>query len=163
MANYDSDPKPGRACQGVLHTVERGDTLYLLGKKYGVRVSAIMMANPYVDVYNLQVGDELCIPKFTQNVPLRGEAQAAPRPRRANRPRGRTYDTIDYDYADRMERRSDDGRDDAYDDDDDRRRVTDDGRTVRAETAESEAELGETLKELRDALSEIREYMGDRR
>lgn len=49
-------------CRGFLHTVERGDTLYKLSRKYRVRLSDIMLANPYVNVYNLQVGDELCIP-----------------------------------------------------------------------------------------------------
>lgn len=55
-----------RRCMGFVHVIEKGDTLYRLGKKYGVRVGAIMMANPYVDVYNLQVGDELCIPRIDQ-------------------------------------------------------------------------------------------------
>lgn len=49
-------------CRGFLHVVERGDTLYKLSRKYGVRLSDIMLANPYVNVYNLQIGDELCIP-----------------------------------------------------------------------------------------------------
>ena len=49
--------------QNRIHVVEPGDTLYLIGKKYGVTVSAIMYANPYVDVYNLQMGDEIYIPK----------------------------------------------------------------------------------------------------
>lgn len=53
-------------CIGFTHTIEKGDTLYLLGKKYQVRVSALIFANPYVDVYNLQVGDQICIPKFRQ-------------------------------------------------------------------------------------------------
>ena len=46
-----------------LHVVEPGDTLYRLSKKYQVTVSAIMYANPYVDAYNLQVGDEIYIPR----------------------------------------------------------------------------------------------------
>ena len=53
-------------CRGILHVIEPGDTLYLLGKKYHVTVMAIMNANPYVDVYNLQVGDELCIPRNSE-------------------------------------------------------------------------------------------------
>ena len=52
------------SCIGFVHTVEKGDTLYLLGKKYQVRVSALIFANPYADIYNLQVGDKICIPKF---------------------------------------------------------------------------------------------------
>ena len=51
-------------CNGFTHTIEKGDTLYLLGKKYKVRVSALMFANPYLDIYNLQVGDQICIPKY---------------------------------------------------------------------------------------------------
>ena len=39
-------------CRGILHIVEAGDTLYKIGKKYGVAVSRIMYANPYVNVYN---------------------------------------------------------------------------------------------------------------
>ena len=51
-------------CPGILHRVEQGDTLYLLGKKYQVTVAALMFENPYTDIYNLQVGDELCIPRI---------------------------------------------------------------------------------------------------
>lgn len=54
---------PG-GCPGILHRIERGDTLYLLGKKYQVSVAALMFANPYTDIYNLQIGDELCIPRI---------------------------------------------------------------------------------------------------
>lgn len=53
-----------RRCMGFMHVIEKGDTLYKIGKQYGVKVSALMLANPYVNVYNLQVGDELCIPKM---------------------------------------------------------------------------------------------------
>ena len=52
-------------CIGFVHTVEKGDTLYLIGKKYKVRVSALIFANPYLDVYNLQIGDQSCIPKIS--------------------------------------------------------------------------------------------------
>ena len=51
-------------CIGFTHTIEKGDTLYLLGKKYKVRVSALIFANPYLDIYNLQVGDQICTPKY---------------------------------------------------------------------------------------------------
>lgn len=53
-----------RCCRGFVHVIEKGDTLYKLGKKYGVTVSALLFANPYINVYNLQIGDELCIPKI---------------------------------------------------------------------------------------------------
>ena len=54
-----------KRCMGFVHTIEKGDTLYQLGKKYNVKVSALIYANPYVDVYNLQAGDQICIPKRT--------------------------------------------------------------------------------------------------
>lgn len=49
-------------CRGIIHVIEKGDTLYKLGQRYHVSVSRIMYANPYVNIYNLQIGDELCIP-----------------------------------------------------------------------------------------------------
>ena len=52
----------GGPCRGIVHVIENGDTLYKLGKKYHVSVMQLMVANPYVNVYNLQIGDELCIP-----------------------------------------------------------------------------------------------------
>lgn len=51
-------------CTGFIHVVEKGDTLYQLGKKYGVTVSALIYANPYIDVYHMQIGDEICIPRL---------------------------------------------------------------------------------------------------
>ena len=50
-------------CHGFLHTVEKGDTLYLLSRRYGVPLWTILFANPYINVYNLQIGDEICIPR----------------------------------------------------------------------------------------------------
>ncbi len=52
-------------CRGILHIVKAGDTLYKIGKEHGVPVSRIMYANPYVDIYNLQIGDEICVPVMT--------------------------------------------------------------------------------------------------
>ena len=49
---------------GFIHAIEEGDSLYKIGKRYGVRVSELLFANPYLDLYNLQIGDELCIPDF---------------------------------------------------------------------------------------------------
>ena len=50
------------ACSGIIHVVVHGDTLYLLSRKYHVPVTQLMYANPFVDIYNLTEGDELCIP-----------------------------------------------------------------------------------------------------
>lgn len=49
-------------CPGVIHVVKKGDTLYEISRMHHVSVQRIMFANPYVNVYNLQIGDELCIP-----------------------------------------------------------------------------------------------------
>ena len=49
-------------CRGIIHEVGEGDTLYTLSRKYHVPLPQIMYANPFVDIYNLQIGDELCIP-----------------------------------------------------------------------------------------------------
>lgn len=48
----------------MVHVIRQGDTLYRLSRQYGVKVSALMMANPFVDIYNLRIGDELCIPRL---------------------------------------------------------------------------------------------------
>lgn len=53
-------------CQGFLHTVRKGDTLYLLSRRYQVPLWAILYANPYINIYNLQIGDEICIPRKIQ-------------------------------------------------------------------------------------------------
>lgn len=57
------------------HVIRKGDTLYRLSREYGVKVSALMMANPFVDIYNLRIGDELCIPRLRSQ-----EAMPAPGP-----------------------------------------------------------------------------------
>lgn len=49
-------------CRGYVHVIEAGDTLYKLARKYDVKLFDIMRLNPYVNVYNLQIGDEICIP-----------------------------------------------------------------------------------------------------
>lgn len=49
-------------CRGHIHVVKAGDTLYKLARQYDVKLFDIMRLNPYVNVYNLQVGDEICIP-----------------------------------------------------------------------------------------------------
>ncbi|MCC8046700.1 MAG: LysM peptidoglycan-binding domain-containing protein [Clostridiales bacterium] len=49
---------------GIIHTVEEGETLYLIGKMYHVKVSSIIYANPHIGIYDLQPGDQICIPKL---------------------------------------------------------------------------------------------------
>lgn len=61
---------PGGPCRGIIHVVQQGDTLYQLGKFYNVSVGQIIFANPFVDIYNLQIGDELCIPASINPMPI---------------------------------------------------------------------------------------------
>lgn len=49
-------------CNGRIHTIQKGDTLYKISGMYHVPLALILRANPYVDIYNLQVGEKLCIP-----------------------------------------------------------------------------------------------------
>ncbi len=60
--NDDNERRPSSACRGYVHLVKSGDTLYKLARQYDVKLFDIMRLNPYVNVYNLQIGDEICIP-----------------------------------------------------------------------------------------------------
>ena len=51
-----------RKCNGIVHTIKKGDTLYQLSRYYNVTINEIMRANANVNVYNLQIGDQICIP-----------------------------------------------------------------------------------------------------
>ncbi len=46
----------------MIYNIKQGDTLYNISRAYNVPLALILRANPYVDIYSLQVGDELCIP-----------------------------------------------------------------------------------------------------
>lgn len=61
---------PGGDCQGIIHVVQKGDSLYKIGKLYHVSVGQLMFANPFVDIYNLQIGDELCVPAAVPPMPV---------------------------------------------------------------------------------------------
>jgi LysM domain len=50
-------------CRGFYYVIKEGDTLYKISRAYEVSVSDLIMANPYINVYNLQINDEICIPK----------------------------------------------------------------------------------------------------
>ncbi|MBR1866651.1 MAG: LysM peptidoglycan-binding domain-containing protein [Lachnospiraceae bacterium] len=62
MRSEDDERRTPVQCRGYIHVVEQGDTLYKLARKYDVRLFDIMRLNPYINVYNLQIGDEICIP-----------------------------------------------------------------------------------------------------
>ena len=62
MDNYYGNICYCRRCNGVVHTIKKGDTLYLISKYYRVPIGEIMAANRNLNIYNLQIGEEICIP-----------------------------------------------------------------------------------------------------
>ncbi len=72
-------------CEGRVHVIEEGDTLYQLSRRYNVPLALILRANPISDVYNLQVGDEICIPMNVGMPPERPPMQGG-RPSRPGVP-----------------------------------------------------------------------------
>lgn len=51
-------PCPG----GTPWTVRPGDTLFLIARRFGVALDAVVAANPGIDPYNLRVGSVVCVP-----------------------------------------------------------------------------------------------------
>jgi LysM repeat protein len=50
----------------MVYVIKSGDTLYSISRENNVPIALILRANPYADIYNLQVDDELCIPVMNQ-------------------------------------------------------------------------------------------------
>lgn len=50
-------------CKGKRYQIREGDTLYNISRREEVPLEWLLQANPYINVYNLQVGDWICIPK----------------------------------------------------------------------------------------------------
>ncbi len=46
----------------MVHRVKQGETMYHLSRMYNVSIDELISANPGVNVYNMQNGDEVCIP-----------------------------------------------------------------------------------------------------
>lgn len=71
--NYSNSSNSGktvnRSCNGTKYVIKKGDTLYSISRRYDVPLALVLRANPYVDVYNLQVGDEVCIPASSESMP----------------------------------------------------------------------------------------------
>ncbi len=104
-------------CDGMTHTVKQGETLYSLSRQYNVPLAIILRANPYIDVYNLQTGDTICIP--VKNQGQQGGGSCINCGDMGVMPgNGRDDDDDDNDRDD--DDRDDDDRDDDDRDDDDR-------------------------------------------
>lgn len=65
---------------GMVHVIQPGENLYQLSRKYRVPLALILRANPYVDVYNLQPGQEICIPMSRPIFPVPPVPPVAPVP-----------------------------------------------------------------------------------
>ena len=46
----------------INYVIEKGDTLYSISRHFNVGIDAIMTANPLVNLYNLMIGEVICIP-----------------------------------------------------------------------------------------------------
>ena len=46
----------------INYVIRKGDTLYGISRHYNIPVEAIINANPFINVYNLEVGEVLCLP-----------------------------------------------------------------------------------------------------
>lgn len=51
----------------IYHEISKGDTLYSISRRYKVELSAIIKANPFINVYNLKIGDVICLPLVPRN------------------------------------------------------------------------------------------------
>ena len=54
-------------CEGTVYNIRRGDTLYSISRRYNIPLAMLLRANPFADMYNLQIGDEICIPILDRN------------------------------------------------------------------------------------------------
>jgi LysM repeat protein len=46
----------------ISYVIKAGDTLYKISRHFNVSIDEIMNANPLINVYNLIVGETMCIP-----------------------------------------------------------------------------------------------------
>lgn len=51
------------------YNINNGDTLKIIADRFGSSIAAIMIANPGINPQNLQVGQRICIPQGSENVP----------------------------------------------------------------------------------------------
>ncbi len=45
------------------YTIDPGDTLYSLARRYNTTVSALVSANPNINPDNLRIGEQICVPR----------------------------------------------------------------------------------------------------
>ena len=71
---------------GFKHVMKKGDTLYALGRKYGVPVAAISAANPGLDPRSISIGAAVIIPGVKAPGGDEPETEPSPKPPRVRTP-----------------------------------------------------------------------------
>ena len=51
-----------QSIRGITYTVHTGESLYSISRRYHVTIAEISRENPFIDIYNLVVGDEIYLP-----------------------------------------------------------------------------------------------------
>ena len=62
LSNSSNGARRGGAGPGQMHVIKSGETPTLIARKYGVKPSALMAANPKMDARRLQVGQTINVP-----------------------------------------------------------------------------------------------------
>ena len=68
-----------RKCDGIVHTIRRGDTLYSISRQHNVSINDIMNANRNINIYNLRIGEQICVPSRRSNEWPRPNERPMPR------------------------------------------------------------------------------------
>jgi LysM repeat protein len=63
-AQVEAPPPPPATCTGLYYTVRSGDSLFLIGQRFGCTVTQMLAANPQITNPNLIfVGQVICVPR----------------------------------------------------------------------------------------------------
>ncbi len=54
----------GKDYKCMEYVIKQGDSLYSISREFKVPLALILRVNPYIDIYNLQEGDEICVPSM---------------------------------------------------------------------------------------------------
>ena len=56
-------PPPPRVCKGFIYTVESGDTLFLISRRFSISLDSLIQANPQIKDPNvISPGQRICVP-----------------------------------------------------------------------------------------------------